>query len=62
MCSFDPTKTISAPGSGGAILTELKKIFDHIKKMRYHGKNQITSKFDFLGLIHKCQQLRQKFY
>lgn len=48
--SFDPTKTISAPGSGGAILTDSKKIFDHIKKMRYHGKNQITSKFDFLGI------------
>jgi len=47
--SFDPTKTISAPGSGGAILTDSKKIYNYIKKIRYHGKNPITSKFDFLG-------------
>ena len=47
--SFDPTKTISAPGSGGAILTDSKKIYNYIKKIRYHGKNSITSNFEFLG-------------
>lgn len=47
--SFDPTKTISAPGSGGAILTDSKKIYNQIKGMRYHGKNPVTLKFDSLG-------------
>lgn len=47
--SFDPTKTISAPGSGGAILTDSKKIYNYIKRIRYHGKNPITSNFEFLG-------------
>lgn len=47
--SFDPTKTISAPGSGGAILTDSQKIYNLVKKIRYHGKNPISSKFDFLG-------------
>ena len=47
--SFDPTKTVSAPGSGGAILTDSKKTYNYIKKIRYHGKNPITSNFEFLG-------------
>ena len=29
--SFDPTKTISAPGSGGAIITNSYKIYNYIK-------------------------------
>ena len=47
--SFDPTKTISAPGSGGAVLTDSKKIYNRVKGMRYHGKNSITLNFEFLG-------------
>jgi dTDP-4-amino-4,6-dideoxygalactose transaminase len=47
--SFDPTKTISAPGSGGVVLTDSKKIYNRVKGMRYHGKNPITLKFEFLG-------------
>ena len=38
--SFDPTKVISAFGSGGAILTDDKQIFEQIKKLRYHGKGE----------------------
>lgn len=47
--SFDPTKTISAPGSGGAILTNNLKFYNLITKIRYHGKNKKKFKFDFLG-------------
>jgi len=47
--SFDPTKTISAPGSGGAVLTDSKKIYNRVKGMRYHGKNSITLNFEYLG-------------
>lgn len=47
--SFDPTKTISAPGSGGAVLTNNRKFYDLITKIRYHGKNRKKFIFDFLG-------------
>ena len=47
--SFDPTKTVSAPGSGGAILTNSVKAYDFIKRVRYHGKNLKKTKFDFMG-------------
>ena len=36
--SFSPTKTISSWGSGGAILTDNKRIADKAKKLRLHGK------------------------
>ena len=36
--SFSPSKTISSWGSGGAILTDNKRIADKAKKLRLHGK------------------------
>ena len=36
--SFSPTKTISSWGSGGAILTDNKRIADKARKLRLHGK------------------------
>ena len=36
--SFSPTKTISSWGSGGAILTNDKRIADKARKLRLHGK------------------------
>ena len=47
--SFDPTKTVSAPGSGGAILTNSVNAYNFIKRVRYHGKNLKKIKFDFMG-------------
>lgn len=45
--SFDPTKIISAPGSGGAVLTNNKRYYNEIRKMRYHGKDK--NNFKILG-------------
>ena len=46
--SFDPTKTLSAPGSGGMITTKSKSIYQKIKFMRYHGKIN-NYEFKYLG-------------
>ena len=45
--SFDPTKVIGAPGSGGMVLTDNKELAAKITKLRYHGKND--GKFVCLG-------------
>ena len=45
--SFDPTKNLSAPGSGGALLTNKKNIFAKFKSYRYHGL--INKKIKYLG-------------
>ena len=47
--SFDPTKTLSAPGSGGMITTNSTRYAKFFKKIRYHGKNLETGKFDYNG-------------
>lgn len=47
--SFDPTKVLSAPGSGGIVVTNNKKIKNKIIKMRYHGKNKFGD-HDMLGI------------
>jgi dTDP-4-amino-4,6-dideoxygalactose transaminase len=36
--SFDPTKVISAPGSGGAYLTDDDEAAGMVRAMRYHGR------------------------
>lgn len=36
--SFDPTKVISAPGSGGMVLTDDVAVAARIRALRYHGK------------------------
>ncbi len=46
--SFDPTKVISALGSGGVLLTDDENDAILSKKLRYHGKGP-EGKFDLLG-------------
>ena len=36
--SFDPTKVLGTPGSGGAVLTDDDTIADRVRQQRYHGK------------------------
>lgn len=36
--SFDPTKPLSAPGSGGALLTDDDAAAARVRRLRYHGK------------------------
>lgn len=50
--SFDPTKIIGAPGSGGMVLTDSKDLALHIMKLRYHGKNQ---EGEFVSLGYNSQ-------
>jgi len=35
--SFDPTKTVPAPGSGGALLVSDEGLLKKLRKLRYHG-------------------------
>ena len=37
--SFDPTKVLGAPGSGGAVLTDDDSFADQVRRQRYHGKH-----------------------
>jgi dTDP-4-amino-4,6-dideoxygalactose transaminase len=46
--SFDPTKTISAPGSGGAVLTDDDGLAEKVRGLRYHGKGP-NGRFQRLG-------------
>lgn len=46
--SFDPTKPLGAPGSGGIILTDDEEKFLHLCQLRYHGRNQ-KQQFTCLG-------------
>ena len=47
--SFDPTKVLSAPGSGGMVFTNDKNLKTKVEKMRYHGKNSLGD-HDELGI------------
>jgi dTDP-4-amino-4,6-dideoxygalactose transaminase len=38
-CSFDPTKTIAAPGSGGAALCDDDALADRLRRLRWHGRD-----------------------
>ncbi len=37
--SFDPTKTVAAPGSGGAVLTDDDDLAAHLRRLRWHGRD-----------------------
>jgi len=50
--SFDPTKVISAFGSGGAVLTDDEHIYEQIKKLRYHGKGESD---DYVSEGYNCR-------
>ena len=38
-CSFDPTKTIAAPGSGGAVLCDDDAAAAAVRSLRWHGRD-----------------------
>ncbi len=46
--SFDPTKPLSAPGSGGMVLTDDEDIAGQVRLLRYHGKGP-GGRFERLG-------------
>jgi dTDP-4-amino-4,6-dideoxygalactose transaminase len=46
--SFDPTKVVSAPGSGGAVLTDDDEIAWTVRALRQHGKAP-SGRFDHVG-------------
>lgn len=46
--SFDPTKVVSAPGSGGALLTDDDEIAERAFALSHHGKSR-TGDFDVVG-------------
>lgn len=66
--SFDPTKVLSAIGSGGMILTNSQKVKNKLQSLRYHGKS-IKGSFDELGynsqmptLIAAALLVKLKYY
>ena len=46
--SFDPTKVVSAPGSGGALVTDDEAVADRVRELRLHGKAK-SGEFERLG-------------
>ncbi len=46
--SFDPTKVVSAPGSGGALLTDDDGVAERAFALSHHGKSR-TGDFDAVG-------------
>ena len=50
--SFDPTKVIGAPGSGGMVLTDDRNIAERIRSLRYHGQ---VEKGEFVSLGYNSQ-------
>jgi len=46
--SFDPTKVIGAFGNGGILLTNETAIYEYVKKLHYHGKNE-NGAFEIIG-------------
>ncbi len=57
--SFDPTKVLGAPGSGGVFLTDDKEKADTVKMLRYHGKNT-DGDFECLGFNSQMPSLTAK--
>lgn len=37
--SFDPTKTVAAPGSGGALLCDDAALAERVRRLRWHGRD-----------------------
>ncbi len=50
--SFDPTKTVGAPGSGGVVLTDDPRLASKTRALRYHGKDESG---EFTGLGYNSQ-------
>lgn len=54
--SFDPTKTISAYGTGGVLLTDSDYYYHQSLKLIHHGKNNIGD-FEILGYNSKISEI-----
>jgi len=54
--SFDPTKVIGAPGSGGMVLTNSEELARKIVMLRYHGRNE-KSEYVSLGFNSQMPSL-----
>jgi dTDP-4-amino-4,6-dideoxygalactose transaminase len=50
--SFDPTKVVGAPGSGGAVLTDDDEVAAGVRRLRLHGK---SPEGEFPELGYNCQ-------
>lgn len=58
--SFGSTKPLSAPGSGGMLLTDDEKIYEYVKSLRYHGKTK-NGDFSFNGLFSLMSSITAAF-
>jgi UDP-2-acetamido-2-deoxy-ribo-hexuluronate aminotransferase len=47
-CSFDPTKTLASPGSGGALLCDDEELAERARRLRWHGRDA-RGRFATLG-------------
>lgn len=54
--SFDPTKVVSAPGSGGALVTDDEAVADRARELRLHGKAK-SGEFERLGFNAQMSSL-----
>ncbi|MDY0141486.1 MAG: DegT/DnrJ/EryC1/StrS family aminotransferase [Bacteroidales bacterium] len=54
--SFDPTKIVSAFGTGGAVLTDNETYYQTLLKLIHHGKNNTTNDFEILGYNSKIPE------
>jgi len=54
--SFDPTKTIGSPGSGGMILTDDFETYQTVKQLRYHGRDH-NNIFSIIGYNSQMSSL-----
>jgi dTDP-4-amino-4,6-dideoxygalactose transaminase len=54
--SFDPTKIVSASGTGGAVLTNNEKYYNKLKMLIHHGRND-KGEFEVLGYNSKIPEI-----
>ncbi|HNQ67638.1 MAG TPA: DegT/DnrJ/EryC1/StrS family aminotransferase [Bacteroidales bacterium] len=54
--SFDPTKIVSAYGTGGAVLTNNDTYYHKLQKLIHHGRNE-QGEFDLLGYNSKISEV-----
>jgi len=54
--SFDPTKIVSAFGTGGVVLTDDEKYYKKLSKLIHHGRNT-NEEFEILGYNSKIPAL-----
>jgi len=54
--SFDPTKIVSAFGTGGAVLTNNENYYNTLKMLIHHGRNE-AGDFEILGYNSKIPEI-----